>query len=210
MYSFPAFHRQYLERVVLDLPALNLEPARRYALLGENGAGKTTLLAMLTERFQAQLPPWQVGYLPQKPYPFALKVRDSLAIGIPPQLALSAEQRDSLIESQLEAFDLQALAHKRADRLSGGESQRLAIARLLMVPREVLLLDEPSNHIDRDRQTKIHQLLDAYIARNKCLVVITSHQALEAEQLADDVLLLEQGQLIFSGSVAEFRRHKLA
>lgn len=193
---------------MLDLPALTLEPARRYALFGENGAGKTTLLAMLAERFQTQLPPWQVGYLPQKPYPFALKVRDSLAIGIPPQLGLSAEQRDSLIETQLRQFDLLDFAHKRADRLSGGESQRLAIARLLIVPREILLLDEPSNHIDRDRQAKIRQLLDEYITRNKCLLVMTSHQTQEAEQLVDDVLLLDQGRLTFSGSVAAFKVHR--
>ncbi|MDD2534869.1 MAG: ATP-binding cassette domain-containing protein [Eubacteriales bacterium] len=205
MFNFPPFYRNYLERVVLDIPEQHFIPAKHYALLGENGAGKSTLLSMLTDRFQAILEPWQVGFLPQKPYPFAMKVRESLALGIPEQLGLTQAAQDQLITAQLATFDLTELATKRADRLSGGESQRLALARLLIVPRQVLLLDEPGNHLDRDRQDKMVQILNSYLLEHKSLLFITTHHRSQLDQIADEILVLDQGKLIFRGAPGEYR-----
>ncbi len=191
---------RYQDRVVLDLPSLLLEPHGHYALVGENGAGKSTLLSILTDRLQTQLPAWQVGYLPQKPYPFSLNVRDSLALGIPHPLGITPREQQNLIEKQLKDYDLLELADKRADRLSGGESQRLAIARLLIVPRQILLLDEPGNHIDRDRLGKILQLLKDYLERHQCLLMMSTHTT-PLLNLTQNVLALDQGQLVFSGAL---------
>lgn len=202
-YTFSKLFRQYQDRIVLDLPALTLDRQCRYALIGENGAGKSTLLSLLTEAFQSLLPAWQIGFLPQKPYPFAISVRESLALGIPQHAGLLRDEQNKLLDSQLRTFDLLHLAHKRADRLSGGESQRLAIARLLIIPRQVLLLDEPGNHIDRDRQGLIFQLLGEYLAKNSCLLIMTTHAASGLE-LTDEVLTLDQGRLTFRESTSDY------
>ncbi len=199
MFDFSALRCEYQGRIVLDLPALSLSPTGHYGLFGENGAGKTTLLNLLTGQLQARLPRSQVGFLPQKPYAFALKVRDSLALGIPEDLNLGQAEIDERIRKQLDMFDLTAFAGKRADRLSGGESQRLALARLLIVPRQVLLLDEPGNHLDRDSLVKMETILRSYLEQNPCMMVLTTHQMDLAEQLVDTVMVLEQGRIVFNG-----------
>lgn len=205
LYSFSDLRRDYQGRVVLDLPALTLAPNGHYGLLGENGAGKTTLLNLLTQKLQSQMPQDCVGFLPQKPYAFALKVRDSLALGIPERLNLSKPEITERVEQQLAAFDLTALAGKRADRLSGGESQRLALARLLIVPRQVLLLDEPGNHLDHDSLNKMEIVLRDYLAKNNCLLILATHQTSLAERLVDEILVLEQGRLTYSGSCSVWK-----
>jgi ABC-type multidrug transport system ATPase subunit len=199
LFEFTDLHREYQGRVVLDLPTLTLNPTGRYGLFGENGAGKTTLLNLLTTQLQVRLPRGRVGFLPQKPYAFALKVRDSLALGIPEALNLTAAEIEERLTRQLTTFDLTELAGKRADRLSGGESQRLALARLLIVPRQVLLLDEPGNHLDRESLLKMELILRNYLDQNPCLMVLTTHQMNLAEQLVDTVMVLEQGQMVFNG-----------
>lgn len=200
MFEFTDLHCEYHGRIVLDLPSLSLHPTGHYGLFGENGAGKTTLLNLLTGKLQSQLPRSQVGFLPQKPYAFSLKVRDSLALGIPENLNLGPSEIETLVNRQLDLFDLTSFAGKRADRLSGGESQRLALARLLIVPRQVLLLDEPGNHLDRDSLVKMESILSNYLAQNPCLLVLTSHQQNLAEKLVDTIMVLEQGRIVFNGS----------
>jgi len=199
LFEFAELRCEYQGRVVLDLPSLSLNPNGRYGLIGENGAGKTTLLNLLTTQLQVRLPRGSVGFLPQKPYAFSLKVRDSLALGIPEDLKLSRDEINELVTRQLAAVDLTALAGKRADRLSGGESQRLALARLLIVPRQVLLLDEPGNHLDRESLKKMEVILRSYLEQNPCLMILTTHQMNLADQLVDTVMVLEQGQMVFNG-----------
>ena len=130
-------------RIVLDIPQLTLLPGCRYALLGANGSGKSTLMRLLAERLSADN--GQIGYLPQKPYTFALSVSNNIRLGIPAGLGLPESQKQSLLQDQLESLHLAELSAARGSRLSGGEAQRMALARLLVIPRKILFLDEPTS-----------------------------------------------------------------
>ena len=109
-------------RIVLDVPKLTLLPGRRYALLGANGSGKSTLMKMLSERITADN--GQIGYLPQKPYTFALTVSNNVRLGIPQGLGLSRDEKLTSIRKQLESLNLSDLASCRGCLLYTSPSPR--------------------------------------------------------------------------------------
>lgn len=186
-------------RIILDIPDLMLLPGRRYALLGANGSGKSTLLQLLADHLPS--PDGEIGYLPQKPHAFALSVRHNIGLGIPQQLYPGQRLRKDLIDRQLEALDLQGLHAARGSRLSGGEAQRMALARLLVVPRKILLLDEPTAALDLDSLTRIEDILCRYLATHNSLMVLATHQFSLATRLCDELIFLDRGQVHTSGSL---------
>jgi tungstate transport system ATP-binding protein len=186
-------------RTILDIPDLKLLPGRRYALLGANGSGKSTLLQLLADHLTS--PDGEIGYLPQKPHAFALSVRHNIGLGIPQQLYPGQQLRNDLIDRQLEAMDLQGLHAARGSRMSGGEAQRMALARLLVVPRKILLLDEPTAALDLDSLTRIEEILCRYLAAHDSLLVLATHQVSLARRLCDELIFLDQGQVHTSGSL---------
>lgn len=194
-------------RVVLDIPDLVLERGKRYALLGANGSGKSTLLRLLASLLA--VPAGGTGYLPQKPYPFAMSVSHNIRLGIPAVSAVSPQERQQMIREQLAAMDLIPLADARGNRLSGGEAQRMALARLLVVPRSVLLIDEPTSGLDLDSLSRAEAALAGYLSRNSCLLVLATHQVSLARRLCDELIFLDQGKLQVAGPVAELLNPQL-
>lgn len=186
-------------RTILDIPDLTLLPGRRYALLGANGSGKSTLLQLLAGQMPS--PDGEIGYLPQKPHAFALSVRRNIGLGIPQQPYSGRQVHEDLINRQLEAMGLQNLHAARGSRLSGGEAQRMALARLLVVPRTVLLLDEPTAALDLDSLVRIEEILCRYLAAHNCLLVLATHQFSLARRLCDELIFLDRGQVHTSGSL---------
>ena len=189
------------DRIVLDVPELTLLPGRRYALLGANGSGKSTLMKMLSERMTAEN--GQIGYLPQKPYNFALNVIHNIGLGIPQGLALSADEKNSSIQKQLESLNLTELSTCRGNRLSGGEAQKMALARLLVIPRKILLLDEPTSSLDLNSLAQAEAALTDYLTQNNSLLVLATHQLSVARRLCDEMIFLDQGQILAQGSISE-------
>ena len=199
--------QDYGSRCVLDIPMLQFRNDGHYAVIGSNGAGKTTLLRALLTRFKSTSDPAHLGYLPQKPYAFAMQVRQNIELGIPRSSSLTREQKKERVDRQLELFDLTALAHQRADRMSGGETQKMALARLLVIPRQILLLDEPTNSMDmRSLQIATAAIKD-YLKQTPCLLVLVSHQLSLIQELTDDLLYLDQGQLIDKGPTRSLLKH---
>jgi tungstate transport system ATP-binding protein len=188
------------DRTVLNIPKLQLIPGRRYALLGANGSGKTTLLRLITERLSAEN--GQIGYLPQKPYAFALSVRHNIGLGIPPGLGLSNDEKESLIDTQLAKLNLTDLKAARGNRLSGGEAQRMALARLLVIPRKILLLDEPTSSLDLTSLAQAETALTAYLSKQNTLMVLATHQLSVARRLCDEMIFLDQGLILASGPIS--------
>lgn len=188
------------DRTVLDIPKLQLIPGRRYALIGANGSGKTTLLRLITERLSAEN--GQIGYLPQKPYSFALSVRHNIGLGIPPGLGLSKEEKESLIDKQLAKLNLTELESARGNRLSGGEAQRMALARLLVIPRKILLLDEPTSSLDLNSLSEAETSLTSYLSSHSSLMVLATHQLSVARRLCDEMIFLDQGLILAAGPIS--------
>lgn len=140
--------QQFGGRVVLEIPELRFMSSRRYGMIGENGSGKTTLLRLLAGTSKPGsgtiegLEGKTVGYLPQAPYAFSFSVLQNV------ELALEGHREaKELAEKVLVAVGMESLANARGDRLSGGEAQRMALARVLVRSYDVLLLDLSLIHI---------------------------------------------------------------
>lgn len=208
---------------------LRLDPGERVALVGPNGAGKSSVLAMLAgilrpDRGRAELdgnllfdvgagtrkrwlPPWQRGIalLAQDPLLFPhLSVRDNVAFaphsrGLPRARARAAAAR-WLAEVGAEEF-----ADRRPAELSGGQAQRVAVARALAAEPRLLLLDEPLAALDVGAGPLLRQVLRRVLTDRSAIVV--THDPLDALLLAHRVVVLEEGRVVESGLTAEVMRH---
>ena len=194
--------KRYGGRTVLDIPALRLERGTRCGILGANGAGKTTLLRLLAQTLEPDSgslswegTPLPCGYLPQKPYVFGMRVLRNVMLGL--EGDRSTRQAKAL--DALAQVGLEHLAQARGSTLSGGEQQRLALARLLARARPMLLLDEPTSAADIDGAEQIERALLAQPACQNGLLVFTTHAPAQARRLANFLIVLHQGHIVALG-----------
>ncbi len=215
------------ERPALDGVDMRAESGRLYAVLGPNGSGKSTLMkallgvvgidggeALLDGRAARSWPrrelARQVGAVAQsEPMPFPLTGRELVAMGRYPHLGpLQAERavdRDA-VERALERCDVAHLAHRPVDTLSGGELQRMRIARALAQQPRALVLDEPTASLDVRHEMTILELLRASADEGITVLLVTHHLELAA-RFADRLLLLDQGRVAAEGAADEVFRH---
>ena len=192
--------QQFGGRIVLEIPELQFVPGKRYGLIGENGSGKTTLIRMLASTSKPAsgriegLEGKKVGYLPQSPYAFSFSVLQNVA------LALNGHgDAKEIAQKALVAVGMESLINARGDRLSGGEAQRMALARVLVRAYEVLLLDEPTSSTDVRSMDLIETTLKEYVQKTQCTLIFSTHSPAQALRLADEVLYLEKGRLVEQG-----------
>jgi ABC-type multidrug transport system ATPase subunit len=192
--------QQFGGRIVLEIPELHFTPGRRYGLIGENGSGKTTLIRMLagtarpTSGTIEGLNGKTVGYLPQSPYAFSFSVLENVALALN-----SHREADQTAKKALVAVGMESLVEARGDRLSGGEAQRMALARVLVRSYEVLLLDEPTSSTDVRSMDLIETTLKEYVQNTECTLIFSTHSPAQALRLANEVLYLEKGRLVEQG-----------
>ena len=198
-----AFSKTYNKRVVLNLPELELPEGQITAVIGPNGSGKSTFAKILTgiEREDGKrpvLPDVSVGYLPQKSFPFRMSTEKNLLMnGTDP--ALAAEL--------MKALDIGGLAKQSAKRLSGGETARMALARLLMRQYQLLILDEPTSAMDMESTLAAERLISGYCRKTGCAVMLITHSLQQARRVADRILFLHQGELIEQGITKQVLDH---
>ena len=195
-------------RVVDDLTD-HIHEGHATALVGPSGSGKTTVLRLLNRLaeptsgrvlFRGQDVRdldvhdlrRRVGLLGQQPVMLSTTIGEEVRVGRPD---LSDDEVGGLLERV-------GLGHFRHDRptsgLSGGEQQRLALARALAVEPEVLLLDEPTSALDPAAARAVDRVVQALV-RGGLSVVLVSHDRDRAADLADDALVLDQGRLVERG-----------
>ncbi|HZL63280.1 MAG TPA: ATP-binding cassette domain-containing protein [Pseudolabrys sp.] len=201
------------EVTILDDISLTLGPGAPTVLIGPNGSGKTTLLraamglipvtrGRITWGGRAASPPDRRAILFQRPVMLRRSASDNLhyalaAAGVP------RDQRASRAAELLTLVGLEGLDLRPARRLSGGEQQRLALARALARDPEVLFLDEPTASLDPAATKAIEDIVRAISARG-VKVVMATHDLGEAKRLAGEIALLHRGHLIEHGPAAEF------
>lgn len=188
-----SFTRTYPDGFVLRAPALELESSKICAVIGSNGSGKSTFARVLAGALPADAPfspPGDVGYLPQRGYPFRMSVRANLL------LPGGGEAR---AEELIGALGIAHLAGRRADRLSGGELARMALARVLMVPRRLLILDEPTAAMDMESTALAEELLLRTCRETGCALLLVTHSLPQARRLADEALFFHRGALWEAG-----------
>ena len=190
--------KRYGARVALDIPALTIQTGERFALIGPNGSGKSTLLRLLAGVLapeagsvqSGELRRGEIGYLPQQPYAFDLSVQQNV------ELSLSGEpEKAKRALDALERVGLLHLSKARANRLSGGETQRMALARVLAKPHKLLLLDEPTASTDIAAMELIERAILDYVEQTGCTLVFSSHAPSQAMRLSTRVLVLDGGKI---------------
>ena len=198
-------------RPVLRIPQLVLDAGSSYVLSGDNGAGKSTLLRVLAglepaqvesfafegrlmqlERLPAQVRR-QIGFVHQHPYMFRSSALANVEYGLRVR-GLTRNGQARLAHEALAWAGMAELAHAPAQRLSGGEQQRVALARVKVLSPRVYLLDEPTANLDADGRGRVIELI-AQLAAADQVVVIACHD-LEMINLPGVLRLhLENGSL---------------
>ena len=192
--------KTYGRRVVLDVPALTLRPGRLCAVIGANGSGKSTLIRILAGAIRSDsgvraLPEaLSVGYMPQKSYPFRMSVLKNVM--------LTEHDREKAL-ALLDELGIRHLARERAARLSGGETARMALARLLMQKHDILLLDEPTASMDMESTMLTEKRLVRECRENDCAVLLVTHSLQQARRIADDAIFLCKGRIAEQGAAEQ-------
>lgn len=191
-----AFSKTYEGRRVLEVPELELEGGKIYGIIGANGSGKSTFAKVLVGVIPADEPGRKLekglslGYMPQKNYAFRMSVKSNILLG----------RRDPRRAGELmQALGIEKLADKRARLLSGGETARMALARLMMRRFELLILDEPTAAMDMESSLLAEKLMGDYCRRSGCALVLITHSLQQAERMADELLFFHEGRLLERG-----------
>lgn len=214
-----------------DVPALNslslrVQAGERVALIGANGSGKSTLLRLLAGlafaqrgrvRFFGEAVTEErldeeefffrfrrgVGILFQNPdlQLFTASVFDEVAFG-PLQLGVPRSQIRAIVEETLERMAIAGLRNRAPHRLSGGEKKRVALASVLVMNPQVLLLDEPTATLDPRSETHILELLTSF-ANGRKTVVTATHDLQTLQDIADRCYVLQDGQVAGEGTPLE-------
>lgn len=193
-----AVNFSYKDQIVLKNASVCINSPGITCLTGNNGSGKSTLLRLLHGLIKPQsgciewLSPTQakIAMVFQKP----LMLRRSVLANIKFVLKIANNATDPL--HYLHLLDLVPLANKSARSLSGGEQQKLALARMLALQPDIMLLDEPTSYLDPDASLKIEQLLLNLSAQNKKIVLV-SHDMHQVKRMAQDRLHLASGELVY-------------
>lgn len=191
-----AFSKTYEGRTVLDFPGMELEPGKLYAIIGANGSGKSTFAKILAGILPADrkgrfLDAGSVGYMPQKNYAFRMTTKANILLN---------GKDEARANDLMDAIQIRHLENKRADKLSGGETARMALVRLMMKRYDVAILDEPTAAMDMETTLLSEQLIVEYVRETGCTLILVTHSLQQARRIADEVLYFHKGKLLESGA----------
>jgi tungstate transport system ATP-binding protein len=201
----------YGDRVTLDIAALALHGDGITALIGPNGAGKSTLLRLLAGLEHptsgglvcAVADPRSRVMVFQRPILLTRSLAENVAYG----LALRGVEKGEIkrrVDAAIKQAGLSDLADAQAHTLSGGEYQRAALARAMAINAPILLLDEPTAHLDPGNGALIEQMIQSYQGDNAAAVILATHNLHQARRLAQRVVMLHEGRVIADQTVEAF------
>ncbi|MEJ6951409.1 ABC transporter ATP-binding protein [Natronospora cellulosivora (SeqCode)] len=211
---------KYGKHSILEDINLSVKEGEIFCLAGSNGAGKTTLLKCinrllipkkgkiyinerniknLSGRELAQ----ELAYVSQaNKEKFPASVFDSILLGRRPYIKWKPTARDfDIVSSLIKKLELEKFSDKDIRELSGGERQKVLIARALAQDTNILLLDEPGNHLDLKHQLELMELLKELVEEKRITVIITTHDLNLAARYCDKIAMLEAGKIHALGNV---------
>ena len=196
--------------------SFGLTKGKNLALIGESGCGKSTLLKLLYGLYDLEegqifwnetevLGP-KFHLIPGMPFmkylaqDFDLMPFITVAENVGKYLSnFFPEEKQSRIAELLEIVEMTQYADVKAKLLSGGQMQRVALARVLGLEPEVLLLDEPFSHIDNFRKNSLRRKLFAYLKEQNITCIVATHDSTDVLAFADEVAIMREGKIIESG-----------
>ncbi|MFC4601871.1 ABC transporter ATP-binding protein [Cohnella hongkongensis] len=212
----------YARHSVLSDIRMKLAKGEVASIVGPNGAGKTTLLKSMAAIFPPEkrriwvdgqdvraLKPEALArkqaYVPQQAsFSFPLTVMETVLLGRKPYMRWRVSPRDlQVVEQLLNQLKLEAFADRYMDELSGGERQKVLIARALAQEPEILLLDEPTSALDIRHQLEVLELIRGFARQSNMLVVLVLHDLELAARYSDTIHMLYKGKIYASGTPEE-------
>ena len=192
----PALSKTYNRRVVLELPELEIPERQITAVIGPNGSGKSTFAKILAgiEHSDSKKPilsDASVGYLPQKSFPFRMSTEKNI-------LTNGTDHARAL--NLMKTLSIDTLAKQSAKKLSGGETARMALCRILMNRYDLLILDEPTTAMDMESTLAAEQLIRETCRETGCAVLLITHSISQARRISSRVLVLQRGELVEQGA----------
>ncbi len=205
-----ALVKRHGKRLLFDIENLRLPSGGLYGLMGPNGAGKTTLLKMAAGlekpdhgRILYDGRAWDKGlfteitYLSQKAYMMNATVADNVAWPLEAR-GVRGSERDRRVRCALERMEIPELASRKATTLSGGEAQKVALARALVFEPRLLLMDEPAASLDRQATELFESRLIQYHRETGATVILVTHSAEQAQRCCNELLWLQEARLEIS------------
>ncbi|HRS93323.1 MAG TPA: ABC transporter ATP-binding protein [Methanolinea sp.] len=211
----------YEKRRVLDRVSLSVDEGEVVGILGPNGSGKTTLIKCINhilvpegrvtfgEREVSAMSPMErarlMAYVPQAlSIGMAMTVFESVLMGRRPHVSWGIGEGDiARVTAVLEDLGLSQLAFRNATQISGGERQKVMIARALVQEPLLLLLDEPTSALDLRHQLEVMEIVRAHAAKKKTGVIMAIHDLNLASRFCDRVLVLSGGRVRGEGRPAD-------
>ncbi len=207
----------YRNREVLSNIAFSIREGEIVAILGPNGVGKTTLLKclnrILTPRGGAVLLDGddlarldimeiarRVGYVPQRVETGRLTAFDAVLLGRRPHIGWDITEKDlKIVDAVFRRLGMEHLRLSYIDEMSGGELQKIAIARAIVQEPKVLLLDEPTSNLDLKNQVSILSIIAHIVREHRIAAVMTMHDLNQAIRFADRFIFLKGGRVFSHG-----------
>ena len=202
---------------ILDIENLHIKKNKITCIVGESGSGKTTLLKLFNKLISPDSGKIyymgknikeidsvelrrQVVMLPQSPAIYEGTVKENLLIGLK-----FSEKEDTLDDDNLKKILKEVNLNKNldedAEKISGGEQQRLALGRIILLDPKVYLLDEPSSALDEETEHLVIEKMVEHVRKtNKTLIMVT-HTKRIAKDFADNIIEVNKGKIISSGGV---------
>ncbi len=215
------------KKQILDTINCNFKAGNITAIAGANGAGKSTLLKCLLgiitnyegtilyqgqnlRELNTQDKAKMIAYIPQRESPtFDSAVTDYIMLGRKPYIKWKASNYDkTLVQQTMQQLKIKHLANNRLKLISGGEYQKVALARALVQETDILLLDEPTSALDIKYQIEVMQILKTITKEKNVIVIIVLHELNLVSRFSDYLLLLNQGQVLGAGETSTILNKK--
>ena len=220
-YSIRNLQFSYSNQPILSIDSLDIPASQVIALVGPNGAGKTTLLHLFAFLITPQKGSIsffgdhfsdsdlikfsrKVGLLPQNPYLLKFSTIENVAIGLKLR-GVPRREANRMAQEALKKVGMEGYESRWPNSLSGGEAQRIALARTLALNPDVFLFDEPGNHLDSESVRRAEKMiLDLNRNENKT-VIFTTHNLSFAQNLTDSIIHMFEGHVVPTAPYNLFR-----
>ncbi len=196
---------------VLSIKQLEIPENKINCIVGQSGSGKTTLLRLLNKlispdsgyilykgqdlsKINSVDLRRRVVMLPQTPIVFEGNIRDNLQMGL--RFAEKADASEEQLLEVLKIIHLNKSLDENADKLCGGEKQRLALGRIILLNPEILLLDEPSSALDEETENLIIEAVVGFAKANYKTLIMVTHSRKVANNFADNIIEIKSGQVV--------------
>lgn len=207
----------YQEKPTIHSISFELEKGKNLAVIGESGCGKSTLIKLIYGLYDLDSGQifWNgkevlgpkfhlipgMEYMKYLAQDFDLMPFITVSENIGKYLSnIYAEKKKQRVNELLEIVEMTEFANIKAKNLSGGQMQRVALARVLALEPEVLLLDEPFSHIDNFRKNSLRRKLFRYLKEKQITTIFATHDSSDVLSFADEVLVLKDGKIIEEGN----------